>query len=119
VTVPLLLPTTHGKPLRQAVFAATAWHPALRAAGVTPSRSDGVHALRHFYASALLDEGESVRAVAEWLGHANPAFTLRVYAHLMPDSPHRARKALDRLLADDESPDDGPEAPDGPETAQA
>ena len=38
-----------------------------------------MHALRHFYASVLLDAGESVRALAEYLGRADPAFTLRVY----------------------------------------
>jgi site-specific recombinase XerD len=29
-----------------------------------------MHALRHFYASVLIDAGESVKAVAEYLGHA-------------------------------------------------
>ena len=57
-----------------------------------------MHALRHFYASVLIDAGESVRAVAEYLGHADPGFTLRVYAHLFPSSEERARKAVDRLL---------------------
>lgn len=83
VTLPLVLTTTHRAALRQHVFASTAWRPALRGAGVELDRSNGVHALRHFYASALLDAGESVKAVAEWLGHANPAVTLRVYTHLM------------------------------------
>ena len=70
VTVPLLLTTTYDKVLRQAVFAATAWQPALNHAGVEPGRANGLHALRHFYASVLLDAGESIKAVAEWLGHA-------------------------------------------------
>jgi hypothetical protein len=56
------------------------------------------HALRHFYASVLIDAGESVKAVAEYLGHADPGFTLRVYAHLFPASEERARAALDRVL---------------------
>jgi integrase len=75
------------------------------------SRTNGMHALRHFYASALLDAGESIKAVAVWLGHANPAFTLRVYAHLMPESPGRARRALDALF-------NGPDGFHGPATAQ-
>ncbi len=37
-------------------------------------------------------------AVAEYLGHADPGFTLRVYAHLFPSSEHRARAAIDRLF---------------------
>ncbi|MFS8099383.1 tyrosine-type recombinase/integrase [Lentzea alba] len=50
-----------------------------------------MHALRHFYASVLLDAGESIKALAEWLGHADPAFTMRVYTHLLPSSSDRTR----------------------------
>ena len=57
-----------------------------------------MHALRHFYASILIDAWESVKAVAEYLGHADPGFTLRVYAHLCPSSEERARLAMDRAL---------------------
>jgi hypothetical protein len=49
-----------------------------------PTRDNGMHALRHFYVSVLIDSGESVQAVADYLGHADPGFTLRVYAHLFP-----------------------------------
>jgi len=70
----------------------------LRAAGVDPSRINGMHALRHYYASALLEAGVSIRAVSEYLGHADPGFTLRVYAHLMPTSDERARQAMDLAL---------------------
>lgn len=49
-------------------------------------RSNGMHALRHHYASVLLDGGVSIRAVADYLGHADPGFTLRTYAHLVPNS---------------------------------
>jgi hypothetical protein len=38
------------------------------------------------------------RALAEYLGHNDPGFTLRVYAHLMPSSEGRARAAVDRAL---------------------
>jgi integrase len=79
------------------------WKPALARAGVIPraksrqheaAREHGMHALRHFYASMLLDAGESIKAVAEYLGHSDPGLTLRVYAHLMPSSRERARKAI-------------------------
>jgi hypothetical protein len=36
---------------------------------------------------------------ASYLGHADPGFTLGVYAHLFPSSEERARKAVDRVLA--------------------
>jgi integrase len=47
---------------------------------------NGCHALRHFPASTLLDAGESIRALSEYLGHADPGFTLRTYTLLMPSS---------------------------------
>lgn len=75
------------------------WKPALRAAGVEPTRANGMHALRHFYASVQLEAGTNIRALAEYLGHADPGFTLRVYTHLMPSSGDRARQAVDNALA--------------------
>jgi hypothetical protein len=33
----------------------------------------------------LFEQGRNVKQVAEWLGHADPAFTLRTYVHLMDD----------------------------------
>lgn len=59
--------------------------------------------LRHFYASVLLDAGESIKAVSEYLGHSDPRLTLKVYAHLMPNSRDRARKALGIALRPPES----------------
>ncbi|SDJ29450.1 Phage integrase family protein [Nonomuraea maritima] len=60
----------------------------------TTSRKEGLHQLRHYYASVMLAGGVSIRELAECLGHADPGFTLRVYAHLMPGSHDRARKAM-------------------------
>ncbi|MFJ5213364.1 tyrosine-type recombinase/integrase [Streptomyces sp. NPDC088354] len=70
------------------------WKPALAVAGLIPeadqngkcdsAREHGMHALRHFYASALLDAGENIKAVSEYTGHADPAMTLRVYATWCP-----------------------------------
>jgi hypothetical protein len=34
------------------------------------------------------------RALADYLGHADPGFTLRTYTHLMPASSDRARQAI-------------------------
>lgn len=31
----------------------------------------------------LLEQGRNVKRVQEWLGHADAAFTLRTYVHLM------------------------------------
>ena len=97
----LVFTSRERKPLNRNHFNPYVWRSALEAAGIERTRSNGMHALRHFYASVLIDAGESVRAVADYLGHADPGFTLRVYAHLFPASEDRARSALDRALADD------------------
>jgi len=34
-------------------------------------------------------------ALSEYLGHHDPGFTLRVYAHLMPSAHDRLRSAID------------------------
>lgn len=75
------------------------WKPALVKAGLEDDRTNGMHAARHFYASVLLDAGENVRALSEYLGHSDPGFTLRVYTHLMPASEDRTKKAFDGAWA--------------------
>ncbi|MFD6293764.1 tyrosine-type recombinase/integrase [Streptomyces sp. NPDC060235] len=95
-------------------FNALEWKRALARAGLIPTpdpgkpyasaRQHGMHALRHFYASVLLDAGESIKAVSEYLGHADAAMTLRVYAHLMPSSSERARRTLDGVFGTAQEP---------------
>jgi hypothetical protein len=91
---------------------------ALAAAGVIPPRErgarylqaapeDGMHALRHAYASVLLDAGESIKAFSEYLGHSDPGFTLRTYTHRLPSSETRTRKAIDDAFTEAEAEDDG------------
>ncbi len=41
------------------------------------------HTFRHSCASLLFDEGRNVKQVSEFLGHADPGFTLRTYVHLL------------------------------------
>ena len=95
------------------------WHAALEEAGIVPPiprgekrghayREHGMHMLRHFFASTLLTEGESIQAVSEWLGHHDPTITLKIYAHLMPKSNQRMRTLIDRALRRPASAADGP-----------
>lgn len=97
-TSALIFTTRDGGAMTRAYYTHNAWKPAAKAAGVTAGRRDGFHALRHYFASALLHGGVSIRAVAEYLGHHDPGFTLRTYAHLMPESEDRARTAIDAAL---------------------
>lgn len=64
----------------------------MKRVGVDQSRDNGMHALRYHFASVA---GESVRALADYLDQADPGFMLRVYAHLMPASEDRARRAVE------------------------
>ncbi len=43
------------------------------------------HDLRHFYASALIAKGASVKTVQARLGHTSANVTPQVYTHLWPD----------------------------------
>ena len=56
------------------------------------------HDLRHFYASALIRHGESVKTVQARLGHKSAVVTLDTYGHLWPDSEDRTRRAIDDVL---------------------
>ncbi|WP_031159967.1 tyrosine-type recombinase/integrase [Streptomyces durhamensis] len=141
VTLPWLTPTgpkiTHRLVFTSSIGAAIwsqgfndqAWKPALASAGIIPTpekgqryaaaREHGMHALRHFYASVLLDAGENIKALSLYLGHSDPGFTLRVYTHLMPSSETRTRKAISAMYRAAGHAHDGPKTDDGPETAQA
>lgn len=110
----LVFTTPAGKAVNRNRFNPDVWKPALAAAGIIPkpgkgepypaAREAGMHQLRHHFASVLLDGGVSVRALAEYLGHADPGFTLRVYSHLMPETESRARTAIDAAHAPADSP---------------
>jgi integrase len=43
------------------------------------------HTFRHTCASLLFDAGRNIKQVQEWLGHADPGFTLSTYVHLMDE----------------------------------
>jgi integrase len=71
-------------------------HRPLHVAAEVPVRK--FHALRHTHASMLLAGGRNIIEVSERLGHADPAMTLRVYAHLMPGAGKQSAELLDRVF---------------------
>lgn len=121
VTAKLIFFTRERKAINRNYYNSFVWKPALEAADVIParpngkgpfpeSREHGFHALRHRFASVLLEDGVSIRALAAYLGHEDPGFTLRTYTHLMPASEDKMRGAVDRALGG---------TANGPVTAQA
>ncbi|WBQ01888.1 tyrosine-type recombinase/integrase [Kribbella sp. CA-293567] len=58
-----------------------------------------MHALRHYYASITLADGVNIKELAEYLGHGDPEYTLRLYTHMLPSSHERAREAADSRLS--------------------
>lgn len=92
----LMFSTAAGGPVTRSQWSQI-WRPAAKKAGFPPRT--GLHALRHFYASALIRHGESVKTVQKRLGHSSAAVTLDIYTHLWPDSDDRTRQAVEQALS--------------------
>jgi len=56
------------------------------------------YSLRHYAASRMLQEGESLAYVSRQLGHAKQSMTLGHYSHFIPD--HKRQRGADRLAAE-------------------
>ncbi|TMR95580.1 tyrosine-type recombinase/integrase [Nonomuraea basaltis] len=109
VTVPLLFVSSRGQAIHRSTYN-TMWRGALEPAGIVPPTQEGqrrksypehmCHVLRHTAASAWLAAGVDIRTVAEFLGHSDPGFTLRIYTHFLPSASDRARKAMDAFFVE-------------------
>ena len=64
------------------------------------AKLDGIrlHDLRHAFASTLLAAGVNVKVVSEALGHASTAFTMDVYAHVLPTMGEQVATAIEDAL---------------------
>jgi integrase len=56
------------------------------------------HDLRHTAGSLALRQGMRLHAVSKMLGHADPAMTLRRYAHVLEDMEDEGGRAMDNLF---------------------
>jgi integrase len=98
-----------GAQLRDDVFLRLHWRPTVAKLGlgsVTP------HVLRHTFATEALSRGISLPVVANQLGHANPAITASVYAHLLEDDLDVVGQTMDKALSESHSEqrrNDGPD----------
>ena len=57
----------------------------------------GLHTLRHTFASMLFRKRVDAKTVSELLGHSNVAFTLNTYIHLIEDQKSDAVNLIDDL----------------------
>ena len=85
-----------GTPLDKTNVLRRQLRPLLKRAGLPPIR---FHDLRHIFSSFALGQGVPVPVVSEMLGHADPAITLRIYAHAIPGAQLEAAQAIEKVLA--------------------
>jgi integrase len=72
------------------------WRATVKAAGLP--QGTRYHALRHFYASALIAANLNPKVIQSRLGHATIAETMDIYGHLFPDSEDLGRGAVESAL---------------------
>ena len=56
------------------------------------------HDLRHSYATAALQSGDSIKAVQEQLGHYSSAFTMDTYADVSQKMRHESQSRMERFF---------------------
>lgn len=58
----------------------------------------GVHALRHTWATRALEKGIDVKTVSEMLGHKNVITTMNIYQDVLPDQKAKAAQEMNDLF---------------------
>lgn len=72
------------------------WKAILEGAGLP--RSTTFHALRHGAGSLLLGQNVPIPVVSRYLGHSNPAITMKIYAHVIDGMGDMAASGMDDAL---------------------
>lgn len=81
-----------GGQLRYSDYLHRHWTPTLKQLGLPHA---GVHVMRHSAAARMITRGADAKTVQVILGHRSVAFTLTVYAHLLPDDLDALASKLD------------------------
>ena len=66
------------------------WHELRKTAGIDPKHD--LYALRHFHASALIDDGANPKEIQVEMGHSSIGVTFDVYGHLFRDKEANERR---------------------------
>lgn len=110
----LVFPTDSGKPLMLNNFATSAWLPLMKEAGLVAVKnpeklSKGKkariiyapnytpYALRHYFASKLIEKRLDLKLIQEAMGHSKAEITLNVYGHLLKGRESEKKKAAEAL----------------------
>ena len=95
----LVFPTRNGKPIDGTSMFRNKFLPALKTAKIPKIR---FHALRHTFASLLIDQGENPKYIQRQMGHSSINITFDIYGHLMKDTNEEAaRKLGDTIFGED------------------
>lgn len=57
-----------------------------------------LHDLRHYHASALIENGVHIKTIQNRLGHSSPSLTMKVYAHVSPGLDAEAANAFESAM---------------------
>jgi integrase len=90
----LVITTNTGEPMRPSTTSARF----RGVVGKTALAGVRFHDLRHAHATFLLKAGTPPHVVSQRLGHSTVAFTLQVYAHVLPGQQREAAEALETAL---------------------
>lgn len=88
----LIFTGPNGGPVRRTTFSDN-WRDVAEPLGIR--LGEGFHQLRHFYASLLIESGQSVKTIQQYLGHRSAVLTLDTYGHLWPEGEDLTRAAVD------------------------
>ena len=69
-----------------------------RVCAILDIKYQGIHALRHTWATRALERGIDVKTVSEMLGHKNVITTMNIYQDVLPDQKAKAAATLDDLF---------------------
>lgn len=104
----LVFPTASGRPQLLGRFRRSAWMPLLKEAGLVIVDAKNakalkpkytLYALRHYFASRLIEQGCDLKFIQRTMGHSKIETTLNVYGHLMKDREDLHKQTAEMLAA--------------------